>query len=108
MFCFGVFLAVVADQRHAHEHRGQQEEHVSLDQAEENLEQVKTRRQDNREQRAQDREQQGPGEDIAKQPEAERDDLDKLQEQLQETDGKIDQAEDPAAHQCLNWKNLPK
>ncbi len=91
MFCFGVFLAVVADQRHAHEHGGQQVENVSLDQAEEDLEKVKTRRQDDREQRPQDRQQQGPGKDIAKQPEAERDDLDKLQDQLQETDGKIDQ-----------------
>src|SRR4030042_1569629 len=106
MFGFGVFLAVVADQRHAHKHRGQQVENVSLDQTEENLEKVKARWQDDREQRPQDRQQQGPGEDIAKQPEAERDDLDELQEQLQETDGKIDQAEDPSTHQRPELEEL--
>ena len=59
-------MAAVADRGTADEHSCEQEEHVGLDDAEEDLEQVQASRNGYRRQRADDREQQRAGENIAK------------------------------------------
>ena len=48
MMLLRLFTPVMADKRHTDEHRREQEEHVSLDDTEEDLKQVQPRRNDNR------------------------------------------------------------
>ncbi len=100
--------AAMADNRHADEHRSQQEENVCLDNAEEYFKKIQSRRDDHRYQRTDNRKQQRSGKDIAEQSEAKREDLGKLQDQLQETDGKVNQTEYAAADQFPERKNLEK